>query len=81
MYIQDLTAIEPPNQSYCDDDSDGDDTNGFVQNINLDALILDPSATEDDGSCLVAGCLIPFACNYDPDADYYLAGSCDFSCL
>ena len=35
------TAIEPPNQSYCDDDSDGDDTNGFVQNINLDALILD----------------------------------------
>ena len=35
------TAIEPPNQSYCDDDSDGDDTNGFVQNINLDSLILD----------------------------------------
>ncbi len=28
-----------PNQSYCDDDSDGDDTNGIVQNINLDSLI------------------------------------------
>ena len=35
------TAVEPPNQPYCDDDADGDDTNGFVQNINLDALILD----------------------------------------
>ena len=30
-----------PNQSYCDDDSDGDDTNGIVQNINLDDLIRD----------------------------------------
>ena len=25
--------------------------------------------------------MIPFACNYDPEADYYLPGSCDFSCL
>ena len=24
---------------------------------------------------------MPFACNYDPAADYYLPGSCDFSCL
>jgi hypothetical protein len=23
----------------------------------------------------------PFACNYNTDADYYLPGSCDFSCL
>ena len=38
-----------------------------------------PSATEDDGSCLVAGCLLPFACNYDPNADYIIVSLCDFS--
>ena len=42
-----------------------------------------PNATEDDGSCIiqVGGCTLMFACNYDPTADYYLPGSCDFSCL
>ena len=29
------------NLSYCDDDMDGDDTNGIVQNIDLDSLIED----------------------------------------
>ena len=29
----------------------------------------------------ILGCNIPVACNYDPNADYYLPGSCDFSCL
>ena len=29
----------------------------------------DPSATIDDGSCPVGGCVIPVACNYDPSAD------------
>jgi gliding motility-associated-like protein len=36
---------------YCDDDLDGDDTNGFVQNIDLDSqipLILGPDQDEDD---------------------------------
>ena len=36
---------------YCDDDLDGDDTNGFVQNIDLDSkipLILGPLQDEDD---------------------------------
>ena len=36
---------------YCDDDADGDDTNGFVQNIDLDSqipLILGPGQDEDD---------------------------------
>ena len=40
-------------------------------------------ANVDDGSCVIeiAGCLLPFACNYDPAATVYLPGSCDFSCL
>ena len=39
----------------------------------------DADATDDDGSCLVGGCLISFACNYDPTADYLIASSCEFS--
>ena len=37
-----------------------------------------PYATDDDGSCLVGGCVFPTACNYDPEADYQIIGSCDF---
>ena len=37
-----------------------------------------PFATEDDGSCIVGGCALPFACNYDPDADYTIIALCDF---
>ena len=36
-------------------------------------------ATDDDGSCLVGGCIIPspvFACNYDVDADYLIFSMC-----
>ena len=33
------TTENVSNLSYCDDDSDGDDTNGFVQNIDLDSQI------------------------------------------
>ncbi|MDC3366477.1 T9SS type B sorting domain-containing protein, partial [Flavobacteriaceae bacterium] len=40
VYPEPTTEIIP-NQSYCDDDSDGVDTNGIVQNINLDGLIPD----------------------------------------
>ena len=38
----------------------------------------DPSATIDDGSCLIGGCVIPIACNYNPSADYQIPGACDF---
>ena len=38
-----------------------------------------PYATEDDGTCLVGGCTIPVACNFDPAADYLLLGACEFS--
>ena len=44
-------TVEVSNLSYCDDDLDGDDTNGFVQNIDLDSLIpgiLGPTQDEDD---------------------------------
>ena len=39
----------------------------------------DPTAAFDDGSCIEGGCTFPAACNYDPDADYQLLGSCDFT--
>ena len=38
----------------------------------------DPNATFDDGSCLIGGCLIVEACNYDETADYQLPGACEF---
>ena len=68
----------------CINDSDGDDicdeqeiagcTNDLAINYN-------EFATDDDGSCsiLVGGCVIPFACNFDPAADFYVPGSCDFN--
>ncbi|MGB1481544.1 MAG: hypothetical protein ACPG66_09260, partial [Flavobacteriales bacterium] len=70
----------------CNQDSDGD---GVCNQLEVDgctdasASNYDNEATDDDGSCtyLVGGCTLPFACNYDPDVDYYLPGSCDFSCL
>ena len=36
------------------------------------------NATEDDGSCFVGGCLLDFACNYDPDADFVDLSTCIF---
>ena len=45
------TENDASNLSYCDDDTDGDDTNGFVQNIDLDGHIpeiLGPLQDEDD---------------------------------
>ena len=51
---------------------------------NLDAPNFNPYATDDNGTCLpplVGGCILPFACNYDPGANFYVPGSCDFECL
>ncbi len=45
------TTENASNLSYCDDDLDGDDTNGFVQNIDLDSQIteiLGPLQDPDD---------------------------------
>ena len=39
----------------------------------------DPIANVDDGSCLVGGCTISVACNYNPDAEYLIPGVCEFS--
>ena len=38
-----------------------------------------PNAAFDDGSCFVGGCTFPNACNYNPEADYQIQGSCDFT--
>lgn len=46
------------------------------------ACNFDPAANADDGSCdfiTCAACPLGFACNYDPDADLYKVGACDFS--
>ena len=72
---------------FCENDTDGD---GVCDELEVfgctdeEAINYNPEATEDNGTCLfeeVGGCTLPFACNYDEDADYYIPGSCDFSCL
>ena len=37
------------------------------------------NATELDDSCFEGGCLLEFACNYDPDADFVDLSTCDFN--
>jgi hypothetical protein len=70
----------------CLNDDDGDSVCN-EQEIpgctNEEAINFNPYATDENGSCLIltGGCVLPFACNYDADADYYIPGSCDFSCL
>jgi hypothetical protein len=70
----------------CNNDSDGDgicDEQEIDGCTDMQAVNFNPNATDDNSSCIiqVGGCVLPFACNYDPSADYYLPGSCDFSCL
>jgi hypothetical protein len=70
----------------CNNDSDGDgicDEQEIDGCTDIQAVNFNPNATDDNGSCVIqiGGCILPFACNYDPTADYYLPGSCDFSCL
>jgi hypothetical protein len=70
----------------CVNDSDGDgvcDEQEIFGCTNPEAVNFNPYATDDSGTCiiLVGGCVIPFACNYNSEADYYQPGSCDFSCL
>jgi len=70
----------------CINDTDGDgvcDEQEILGCTDPAAVNFNPYATDDSGTCIimVGGCVIPFACNYDSEADYYLPGSCDFSCL
>jgi len=69
----------------CNNDSDGDevcDEQEIPGCMDEAAVNFNSFATDDNDSCiiLIGGCVIPFACNYDPLADFY-DGSCDFSCL
>ena len=32
----------------------------------------------DEDDCLVGGCMLPYACNFDPSAEYLLIETCDF---
>ena len=67
-----------------DDDGDGVCDEQEIPGCTDEAAVnFNPFATDDNGSCLVlqGGCVLPFACNFDPEADFYLPGSCDFSCL
>ncbi len=62
----------------CLNDSDGD---GVCDEMEIEGCTVpgpgyNPFATEDDGSCLEGGCIIPSACNYDPDADYLIVSEC-----
>jgi len=68
----------------CVEDNDGDgicDSIGIEGCTDTAAVNFNPFATDDNDSCiiLVGGCVIPFACNYNPDADFYDPGSCDFN--
>lgn len=48
---------------------------------NPQACNFDIAANQDDGSCefeSCAGCMITFACNYDPEATIQLDSACDF---
>jgi predicted nucleic acid-binding Zn ribbon protein len=70
----------------CFNDADGDgicDEEEIPGCTDPSASNYSPFATDDNGTCIteVGGCILPFACNYDPSADFYLPGSCDFSCL
>ncbi len=40
--------VTPTNLPYCDDDLDGDDSNGIVQNIDLDSKIIEILGTSQD---------------------------------
>ena len=52
----------------------GDDVAGCTDPV---AANYDPTATSDDGSCLISGCTDPGAVNYDPTANND-DGSCQF---
>ena len=69
----------------CLNDSDSD---GICDELEVEGCTdssnpgYNPLATEDDGSCFVGGCLLPFACNYDDEADFVVVQLCDFnSCV
>ncbi|MGB2383053.1 MAG: hypothetical protein ACPH78_04915 [Flavobacteriales bacterium] len=71
----------------CLNDMDGDGTCDELEIpgcTNPEAPNFNPYATDDNGTCvppLVGGCILPFACNYDEGANFYVPGSCDFECL
>ena len=49
-----------------------------TRDVQEDAINYDPNATEDDGSCIILGCIDEFATNFNPDATND-DGSCEYS--
>jgi hypothetical protein len=68
----------------CNNDSDGD---GVCDELEIfgctdaGANNYNQYATEDNGTCLflTGGCVLPFACNYDEEADYLIFSMCDLN--
>ncbi len=68
----------------CNNDVDGDgvcDELEFYGCTDASANNYNPNATEDNGTCLflTGGCVLPFACNYDAEADYLIFSMCDLN--
>ncbi len=89
--IADDTLCVYPDEAFVDcdgvclNDTDGD---GVCDELEVGGCTdsnnpgYNANATDDDGSCFVGGCLLVFACNYSPDADFVDLSTCDFnSCV
>ena len=77
MLMKDTIVMEnADNDTDGDGVCDGDEVLGCTDPSNPG---FNPWATEDDGSCFIGGCIIPVACNYNPNADYLDPSMCDFT--
>jgi hypothetical protein len=65
----------------CLNDTDGDgicNENEVAGCTNVVSPNYNPYATDDNGTCQYGGCTLPFACNYDPEADFLIVSTCNF---
>ena len=67
--------IDSDMDGVCDEFDTGNEGAGCTDPSNPG---YDPNAILDD-SCFVGGCLLEFACNYDPEAEFLDLSTCDFN--